>query len=230
LSAAKTITLTGVGVRAGQRHAYDELKQLQAKGDPVLASPYLAADDVETVAANGGSTGNLTLTLSFPKSGVEVTTGNIAYNAAAATINTAVDSALAGEIITSLYTSGDVDASCANMSSAVAVLTANGGSVTGVNMVVTTANVDMDVAAPAVVATTVGTGSRQAEAILNAYSCVSPASLPTPQGSVPAEDDYETGGNPLSLSPILKGLLVDEVEASEDAVLGAYFREKIGCV
>jgi hypothetical protein len=232
LTAPATINIVPASYKGPQRHAYKELKDLQAVHDPALASPYLAADAVETVAANGGTTGNFTLTLNFPKYSVAVTTANIAYNAAEAAIQSAIDTALSGQTLVSAYSAGHVDAgACANMASASCAITANGASVAKTNMVVTTANVDMDVAAPAVTRTTIGTGNRPAEAVLALYSAIVPSgSLPAAQGDTPAEGDYVVGDNPMSLSPGLQRLLVDEATASEDKAIGTALRNVPDCV
>jgi len=231
LTSAKAISKVDAGNRAKQRHAYDELIQLQGKGDPTLASPYLAASAVSTIAANGGTSGNFKITINFPEQSVAVTTANIAYNAAEAAIQSAIDTALNGQTIKATYVAGHVDAgSCANMASASCNITANGASVNQAHMVVTTTNVDLDVAAPAVTVVTVGTINRPAEAILALYSCLTPASAPLGYGITPGESDYEVGGNPLSLSPGLKDLLVTEVEVTENEVLGQFFRTQIECV
>jgi hypothetical protein len=227
ITVSKVVPRTATGLRAQNRQAYAELEELQAKGDPELASPYLKASGVSTIAANGGTTGNLTLTINFPKQGVAVTTANIAYNANEAAIQSAIDTAMGSLTVLSSYSGGDIDAgACANFSSASCAVTANGTSVNGAYMVVTTANVDMDVAAPAVTETTVGTQNRPAEAILNAYSVITPASAVAPQsGAVPAVVDYTDGCNSLSLSPGLIDLLIKEVKASEDKTIGQYFRD-----
>ncbi len=231
LSTANAISKVEADNRGQQRHAYDELIQLQGLGDPPLASPYIDASAVSTIAANGGSSGNFTLTFNFPAQGVTATTANVVYNADAAAMQTLIDTALNGKTILSSYSAGDVDAgACANMSSATCNLTANGTSVNQVHMVVTTANVDLDVAAPGITVVTVGTPDRPAEAMFAYYSCLVPASAPLGYGITPSTSDYEDGDNPLSLSPGLKALLVTEMEVSENATLGQWFRAQIGCV
>jgi hypothetical protein len=231
LASAKAISKVDADNRAGQRHAYDELIQLQNQGDPELASPYIPASAVSTIGANGGSSGNFTITINFPEQGVAVTTGNILYNAADSAIQTAIDTALSGETIKATYVAGHLDAgTCANMSSATCNLTANGASVNQAHMVVTTTNVDMDVAAAAVTVVTVGTIVRSAEAMLAYYSCLTPNTVPLGYGITPSEGDYVDGDNPLSLSPGLKELLVTEMEVSENGTLGQWFRVQIGCV
>jgi hypothetical protein len=183
-----------IDLRGGLRHAYQELKAIQAVNDPTLASPYLKASGVSTVASNGGTTGNLTLTINFPKYGVSVTTANIAYNDAQAAIQSAIDTALSGETVLASYNAGDVDAgACANFSSADCAITANGSTVNGAHMILTTANVDMDVAAPAVTVNTVGTQNRPAEGVLAVYGVIKPATVPTPQGLSPSAGDYTLG-------------------------------------
>ena len=231
LASAEAISKVAVDNRAQQRHAYDELIQLQGKGDPTLASPYVDASAVSTVAANGGTSGNFTITLNFPAQAVTATTGNVAYNDAEADIQTLIDTAMAGKVVVSTYVAGHVDAgTCANMSTASCNLTANGASVNQAHMVVTTTNVDLDVAAPGVTVVTVGTPDRPAEAMFAYYSCLTPASAPLGYGITPSASDYEDGDNPLSLSAGLKALLVTEMEVSENATLGQWFRVQIGCV
>jgi len=233
ITSSVAVPKTATGLRAQNRHAYAELEQLQAVGDPALASPYLKASAVSTVADNGGGSGNLTITINFPKQGVAVTTGNIAYDAAAAAIQTAIDNALATKVILATYVAGDVDAgACVDFSSATCAITANGTTVNGAYMVVTTANAgDLSVNAPAVTETTVGTQNRPAQALLDVYGVFSPASTVTPQsGATPADADYADGANPMSLSPGLIDLLVSEVQANEDVAIGKYLRSKIGCV
>jgi hypothetical protein len=232
LASSKVVPQTGVGLRGQNRHAYDELVALQAAGDPTIESPYLLASANSVMSATtNASSGNITVTLNFPKSGVAVTTGNIAYNAAVATIQTAIDSALAGEVIVATYVADDVKVSGAGVMSGNAItVTANGTTVNGADMVVTTANVDLDAMEQTVVAGVVGTQNRSAEGILALYGAVAPASVPTPQGSTPSDGDYELGGNPLSLSPGLQDLLVREVEMAEDRTIGEFIRSVVGCV
>ena len=230
LTAAKTIAKVGT-VRGPQRHAYDELIQLQNVGDPTLASPYVDASAVSTIAANGGTSGNFTITLNFPAEGVTATTANVVYNAAEAAIQTLIDTAMSGKVVVTTYVAGDVDAgACVNMASATCNLTANGTTVNQAHMVVTTANVDLDVAAPGVTVVTVGTADRPAEAMFAYYSCLTPDTVPLGYGVTPTAGDYVDGDNPLSLSPGLKALLVFEMEVNENATLGQWFRTQIGCV
>lgn len=230
LTAPKTININDEDNKGSQRHVYEELVALQSQHDPTLAAPYVEADAVSTIAANGGSSGNMTLTIAFPNYGVEVTTGNIVATAATAAIQTAVDSALAAETILSSYTADDVKVAGTNMSANAVTLTANGTSVAKTNMVVTTANVDLDVAAPTVAATTIGTANRPAEAVLNEYGVVTPASGIIGVGSAPVASDFAAGDNPLSISPGTKTVLVNEISAQGDPALATVLRDVIGCV
>lgn len=232
LTGATAIPKTGTGLRGQNRHAYDELIDLQSASDPTLAAPYVAASGNSVVSATtNASSGNFTLTINFPNYGVAVTTGNIAYNATAATIQTAIDSALSGETIVASYNAGDVDAAVTgNISANAATITANGTTVNGAHMVITTANVDLDAYEMTVTAGTVGTPNRPAEAVLAAFSIITPASGIVGYGLTPTDGQYVTGDNPKSISPGLKDLLVREVEVNEDGTIGAFFRALVGCV
>lgn len=231
LAAPKTINITDESNRGPQRHVYEELVGIQARHDPTLVSPYVEADAVSTIAANGGSSGNMTITIEFPEYGISVITGNVVNNAADTVVQTAVDSALAAETILSSYTADDVKVVGTNMSANAVSLTANGTSVAKTNMVVTTANAgDLDVAAPAVAATTIGTANRPAEAILAEYGVVTRAGAIIGVGSGPAASDFSAGVNPFSISPGTKSALVNEISAQGDPALATVFREVIGCV
>lgn len=231
LASAKVVPATTVG-RGQNRHAYDELAAIQAVNDPTLASPYLlaSANSVISPTLNAAS-GNLTITINFPKYGVAVTTGNVVYSASVAAVQTLVDAALSGETILATYVADDVKVSGAGALSGNAhTITANGTTVNGADMVITTANVDLDAYEVTVTANVVGTNNRPAEAVLAEYGVVSPLTVPTPQGSTPSAGDYVAGGNPLSISPGLKDLLIREVEVSDDSTIGAFLRGVVGCV
>jgi hypothetical protein len=229
LTAPKTINITET--KGPQRHAYNELLALQAKHDPALAPPYVAGDSAITIAANGGTTGNFTITMNFPKYNVSVTTGNILYNSANAAIQTLVDSALAGEVIVATYVADDAKIGLTvNASSGSFGISANGTTVANTYMIVTTANVDMDVAAPAVTVGTIGTGNRPAEAVLALYGAITPSGDIAPQGTTPATGAYVVGDNPMSLSPGLQLTLVNEITAKEDATIGRAIRAIPDCV
>lgn len=227
------------------RHIYNELVALQNVIDPALASPYLLASHVTTIPAHTDtiSSGNFTITINFPKYGVAVTTGNIAYDAAAAAVQTAIDTALDGSTIVSSYNAGDVDAACTdNLTANDFTLTANGTTVNGAYMVVTTTNVNLDadnLATPVVA--TAGTLNRAAEAFLYEFGVVGPSSTPVGHGVSVAATDYaliNSGDiNPHSLSPALLDAVVRDVAYEESPTNGGVesgisnlFRSLIGCI
>jgi len=219
--------------REANQHAYKELLDLQTlTTDPELASPYLLASSVSTVSATtNASSGNFTLTLNFPKAGVEKTTANIAYNANASTIQSAVDAALNGETIVASYNAGDVDvAVTGNISANAATVTANGSTVNGYNLIVTTSNVDLDAYEMDVTQNTVGTQNRPAEATLQMLQVVGPSGTLPYQGQAALASDYEPLGNPFSVSPALQAALCEEVIQNEDKTIGQAIREALPCV
>jgi hypothetical protein len=219
--------------REANHHVYKELTDLQTlTTDPALASPYLAASAVSTVSkTTNAASGNFTLTLNFPKAGVSKTTGNIAFNAAAATIQTAIDSALAGETIGATYSAGDVDAAVTgNISANAATITANGSTVNGYNLIVTTANVDLSAYEMTVTQNTAGTGNRPAEAALQALQVLGPSGTLPYQGQAAKASDYALLDNPFSVSPALQAALAQDVIVNEDATIGAAIREALPCV
>jgi len=232
LTAPKTINIVDADNKGPQRHVYEELLRLQATHDPTLASPYLKASANSVISPTvNASSGNFTITMNFPKYDVAVTTGNIVFNASVATIQTAVDIALATKVILATYVADDVKASGAGVISGNAVtLTANGTTVNGAAMVVTTANVDLNAMEQTVTPGVIGTQNRPAEAVLALYSVVTPLTVPTPQGSDPAEGDYVVGDNPLSMSPGLKSALISEIKANGDVTVAAEMRRIVGCV
>lgn len=225
LDSPSTINTDEADQKGPARHIYEELTYLQtAPGDPTLESPYAKADHVTTVPAHTDtiSSGNFTITVNFPNYSVAVTTANIAYDANQSTIQTAIDNALNSETVVSRYSSGDVDVSLTgNLTANDATLTANGTSVSGAYMIVTTSDVDLDadkLATPVVA--TVGTMNRPAEATLALFDVVKPASSAPYQGESVTESDFEAGGNPFSLSPATKKALAYEAKVAENATIG----------
>jgi hypothetical protein len=222
---------TDDNIKGPDRHIHNELLDLKASSEKDLAAPYLLSSHVTTVPAHTDTitSGNFTMTLNFPKYGVAVTTGNIAFDDEQADIQTAVDTALSGESILSSYTAGDVDvALTGNLTANDATVTANGTSVNGAYMVVTTANVDLDadkLATPVVA--TVGTLNRAAEMTLNMLDILYPASSVPYLGETVTKSDFTVGGNPLSVSPATKRALVNEIIVNVDEDLGVAMREAL---
>jgi hypothetical protein len=231
---ATVLTNTKSISREANHHVYKELVDLQTlTTDPALASPYLLASSVSTVSKTTNATsGNFTLTLNFPKAGVSKTTANIAFNAAAAAIQTAIDNALNGETIASTYSAGDVDAAVTgNISANAGTITANGTTVNGYNLIVTTANVDLDAYEMTVTQNTVGTQNRPAEAALLALQVAGPSGTLPYQGQSTVEaSEYELKDNPFSVSPALQAALVQDMIVNEDKTIGAAMREALPCV
>lgn len=225
LDSPSTINTEEGDQKGPARHIYEELTYLQSDpGDPVLESPYLKADHVTTVPAHTDTvtSGNFTITVNFPNYGVAETTANIAFDDDEAAIQSAVDTALSSETVVGSYSAGDVDVSLTgNLTANAATLTANGDSVSGAYMLVTTANVDLDadeLATPVVA--TAGTMNRPAEATLALFDVVKPASSTPYQGESVTGSDFEAGDNPFSLAPATKKALAREAKVAENAVIG----------
>ena len=226
LTDTKVLNSTG---RANIRHAYDEAAHWKDQMDPDVAGLYATANHVTTLAKHTDtiSSGNFTITIAFPLHDVEETTGNIAFDAAEATIQTAIDTALASVNMGTAYTAGDLDVALTGTILAAsnnATLTANGNGVKGLYMVVTTANAgDLDadkLGTP--VDVTIGTANRPVEQILTQFDVIRPASAtPTAQGATVAVGAYTKGDNPKSFSPPLVQALVIALRA-ESALIGDF--------
>jgi len=234
LANAKTINSEN-DAKGPLRHVYEELVALQTvPGDPALASPYLKASHVTTIPAYADtvSSGNFTITINFPNYGVAVTTGNIAFDANEATIQSAVDAALDTKTIVATYNAGDVSVNLVgDLTANAATLTANGTTVNGAYMVVTTTNVNLDadeLVTPVVA--TAGTMNRPAEATLKLFDVVVPSGTLPYQGQAALETDYTLKDNPFSLSPATQKALIDEIIINENETIGLAIRSVVGCV
>lgn len=111
------------------RRAYRELQALIAEGDFAVPTAQQAANEVQEIAVYEGTVGGGTFTLEFDlASGETFTTAAIAYDADAATIETAIDTAatLAGIVG---WTNGDISVSGGDLTTAPVVLTFDGNSV-----------------------------------------------------------------------------------------------------
>lgn len=108
-----------------------EIKGLAAKFDPDLPAEYDGIDEVQSMTANGSSGGNFTLTVTL-KNGESFTTGNIAYNADAATVEGAIDTAATAASITG-WTNGDISVSGGSAEASPTVFTFDGDSVSAQN-------------------------------------------------------------------------------------------------
>lgn len=84
-------------ITAGDKPAYRDLVRLRDGGfDPALAAGLAGADEVQTLPSNGASAGTFDMTVNLTTGSVDVDT--IAYNIAAAALETAIDSALNGVV------------------------------------------------------------------------------------------------------------------------------------
>lgn len=132
LAAAKSID-TAAPIHALDRQAYRELKALQAEHDFAIPAAFQAADEVQSIAVYDGTVtgGTFTLTVLLA-SGESFTTADIAYDADAATIETAIDVAATTASVTG-WTNGDISVSGGPMTTDPLVLTYDGDSVAEAN-------------------------------------------------------------------------------------------------
>jgi len=132
LSAAKTIDATPP-IDPLDRRAYRELQGIQAEYDPALPAALQAADEVQSIAIYEGEVSGGTFTLEFVlASGETFTTAAIAYNADAATIETAIDTAATAAGISD-WTNGDITVAGGALTTHPVTLTFDGASVTEAN-------------------------------------------------------------------------------------------------
>lgn len=111
-------------------------------------------DEVQSLAAISSVSGNWKLKINFPD-GQTFTTGNIAYNAAAAAIQTAIDTALADEKLYGVtYTADDLKATGGAINSEPVVLTFGGALGDMPFPLVQTINVDLSDETPPVASRT----------------------------------------------------------------------------
>ena len=151
--------------------------------DPALPSAAAAADEVQSWATSTQSSGNATLTFEFGDE--RFTTGNVAFNAAAATIETAIDSAATTAGIAG-WTNGDITVGGGAVNVAPVTFTFDGTSVTerGVQLISVT---DVDGAGGAwgaVTRTTTGQPARNALGVLFALAVLDDATVPGPKDDV----------------------------------------------
>lgn len=124
------------------RIAYNELVRLRDSFDPETPAGFEARDEVQTVGQYTDTVtgGNFTLTIVDPD-GTQITTANIAHDADAATIETAIDTACNGTITG--WSDGDISVSGGDLTAADVKLTFSGNSVTQQNFGLTVAT-DVD--------------------------------------------------------------------------------------
>jgi hypothetical protein len=223
LVAPRVIPTSRIGLRGPNRHAFDELIAVQEVSDPELALPYLKQYARELLERNG-ALADFTMTITLPKFGFEGTTTAVGFNDSTNDIQVAVDTAMDRNTFLSDYKSGDVDVTD-QIAGTAFLLAADGDSVNGLNMTVTTNSAN---SVPRTI--TIGTMNRPSEAVLDLFGVVKPVSDVTRQGDTPTLNSYEAGNNPFSFSPGLKDMLIREITISEDFALGEYLRSVVGCV
>lgn len=108
------------------------LERRQAEGDFEVRSGYGAQDEVQSLAVYEGTVSGGDFTLEFTlRNGETFTTAAIAFDANAATIEAAIDTAATG-VVTG-WTNGDITVTGGDLNSAPVVFTFDGDSVTGNN-------------------------------------------------------------------------------------------------
>jgi hypothetical protein len=112
-------------------------------------------NEVQSLAQIASTSGTWTLTLTLPNNVAKTTTA-LAFNATGATVQTAVDVALAGLTVNGVaYTAGDVAVTGGAINAGAQTITYSGASVKNTNVAeVTTADVDLNDATPPVESTT----------------------------------------------------------------------------
>lgn len=163
------------GVVATDRVITTEIKAFRTRqGDPTAGSAFTTANEVQTIAQFPAptSSGNFTVTVDLYGEAA-FTTANIAWNANAAAIEGAIDTAATAASVTG-WTNGDIDvALTTNLNGGDATLTFNGTSVKFKNHgQTTTANVDLDAALGVPATTTHGQHARVCWAAMDAMGLV----------------------------------------------------------
>lgn len=203
---------------------------MDRQGDRDYPSGYAKADEVQEIATYDGTVSGGTFTLTFSLwSGETFTTDNIAYDADASTIETAIDTAAAAAGIKG-FTAGDISVSGGNLGSAALVLTYDGDSVAGQNhdpVVIDGTNLTGGGSAGEVSVKTEGQSNRTAWAILVECGAIT-VTLPA-QGDSPTDVAAATSRatNPLlpdagTLRALARAAAVDDRNQDvEDAILDA---------
>jgi hypothetical protein len=166
------------------------------------------ADEVQSLAANLITTTGGTFTLTVLLSTAETfTTAAIAYDASAATVETAMDVAATAKPITS-WTNGDITVAGGDLNTAAMTFTFDGASVNELDHDPTTIDAALSVSADQegdVTATTEGQADRPGWDILTEHSIIA--------GTIPAEGVTPTGltagGN---LPPSSLGLSIESIK------------------
>lgn len=181
--------------------------------DPDTPAAYGAKDEVQSIAIYEGtvSGGDFTLTVTL-RDGTTFTTAAIAFDANAATIEGAIDTAATG--VVAGWTNGDITVAGGTLDSAPVTLTFDGDSVAGQNHALSTIDgtgLTGGGSAGTITATTEGQTARPARAVLYNLGVIADATPPA-QGLTTAPTK---GANLLGVPPWVVRELAQEV-AFED--------------
>ena len=204
-------------VERSMKRYFDELVVLQ--GDPAYPAGYAVANEVQSMATGSGSAGTFTVTVAL-RNGETFTTGNIAWDAIASAIETAVDTAASGQITG--WTAGDISVSGGPPASAPVVFTYDGTSVAGQKVILmTTDDTLLTGASGAVTVTADGQTNRSAWAVMGFMNMVAPATAPPVQGLATPITVVGERGN-MHLQPNADVLQAIALQAAiEDSATGA---------
>ena len=213
---------------------YNDLIRLRDKLDPVSTATFNETDEVQTIPTFNGvvSGGNFTITVVDPADGSSITTANIAHNANAATIETALDTVCTGNITG--WTNGDISVSGGDLTTANVLLTYDGSSVDGQNIAqCTITDVDLSGGGTVTAATTTtnGQAARKTWAVMWALGLIAAADLPA-QGSALADGAtlwVTAAENAVWPNAALRGALaeqaaIDDANPTLETQLKALFR------
>jgi hypothetical protein len=195
-----------------------ELDRQVAAGRDQVISAAAAANAVHTLAQSSQTSGNFTLTIELAN-GESFTTGSIAFNAAAAAVESAIDTAATSAAISG-WTNGDISVSGGAVNAAAVVITFDGSSVAG-SCPVLTVLADVDGAGGAwgaITRTTAGQSQRNGWGALVALGAIA-TPLPT-QREATAQNVTE-GPRLLKVPTWLLKELAQEASV-EDADNGTY--------
>ena len=160
----------------------DEIKAYKVpQSDPAAGVDFNARDEVQSISTFNGvaSSGNFTLTIDLAGESA-FTTGNIVWNASAATIETAIDDAATTAAVTD-WTNGDISvALTTNLNDAAATLTFDGNSVDETRHALVTMNdVDLDANVSTITVADYGQTNRIVWAVIDAMGLLTGGPPPT---------------------------------------------------
>lgn len=194
-----------------------------AKFDPIIPTDKAARNAVVTITANAQVAGNFKLVITVGLN-APVTTANIAFNANAATIEGAIDTACAG---IPGWTNSDISVACATTANlANVILTFDGASVAATRCTVVAGTADFS---PTITETTAGQTDRPAIGALKALGIVD---IATKQYATPVLGDFtfptNTTTNPDYPPPAVVQALLEEASIEDRTNYVAWFKHALG--